>query len=184
MAPWYAKEFRPKMTRPDLYVISGFKGSPLDMEQLQFLSFEELKETKDIFDRMREAYLMDFQNFKNFKELSIDVIDSVDKAYGKNEIKELIQISNPRDFGNAYLVTVCEFGLALGDLFVQTGKFEWLYSQPYFHSIVVNSETGQAVTVFDWAIKKFSSYGVEDGYKWKFTKVMELIEEDIQKLNV
>ncbi|WP_422092348.1 hypothetical protein [Tenacibaculum sp. MEBiC07804] len=182
LSPWYPEDERPKMTRPDMYVISGYEDKTLDIDRIQYLTEEGLKDTKDIFEKMRESYQRDFQNFKEFKELNLDVIDSVDKAFGKKEVKELIKISDPKDFENGYLVTVCEFGLALGDLFVQTGKFKWLYSYPYFHSIVINPETGQGITVFDWAVKKFSSYGIDDGYKWKFLKVMEIIEDDIKTL--
>ena len=163
-----------------MYVISGYEGETLDIEQIQYLTNEGLNETKKIFEKMRESYKKDFQNFKEFEELDLDVIEAVDKGLGKQEVKELISMSDPKDSDNQYLLVVCEFGLALGDLFVKTGKFKWLYSYPYFHSIVVNPETGQAITVFDWAVKKLSSYGIDDGFKWKFLKVMELIEEDIK----
>ncbi len=56
----------------------------------------------------------------------------------------------------------------LGHLFNQMDGFDWLYSHPYFHSIIVHTNTGYGITVFDWAIKKFSEYGVEDGYVAKF----------------
>lgn len=182
LSRWYPKGERPKMTRPDMYVISGYEGKTIDMDKIQYLTEEELLETKKIFEMMRDSYKKDFQNFKKFDELDLEVIDAVDQFYGEKEIKELIKYSNPKSFDNDYLVTVCEFGLALGDLFVKTGRFEWLYSFPYFNSIVVNPEIGQAITVFDWAVKKFSSYGIDDGYKWKFEKAMEFIEEDLKKI--
>ena len=182
LSPWYPDNERPKMTRPDMYVISGYKDKKLDINSIQYLTVEGLEETKKIFDSMRDSYKQDFQNFMKFENLNLDVIDSVDKAFGKEEVKELIRISNPKSFDNQYLVTICEFGLALGDLFVETGKFEWLYSYPYFHSIVVNPETGNAITVFDWAVKKFSSYGIEDGFKAKFEKSMEIINEEIKNV--
>ena len=56
----------------------------------------------------------------------------------------------------------------LGHLFNQMEGFDWLYSHPYFHSIIVHKDTGFGITVFDWAIKKFSEYGVEDGNVAKF----------------
>ena len=181
-SPWYPENDRPEMTRPDMYVISGYENKTLDIDQIQYLTDTGLKETKELFNTMRAAYEIDFQNIIAFKELNLEVIDAVDKAFGKKEVKALIKMSSPKDFNNQYLVNVCEFGIALGDLFVKSGKFKWLYSYPYFHSIVVNPETGQAITVFDWSIKKFSSYGINDGYKWKFKKVLELIEQDIKNV--
>ncbi len=180
LSPWYLKEERPNMTRPDMYIISGFQNETLDIDKIQYLTKEDLKESKRLIEKTRISYQRDFKKIKEFKDLNLDIIDSVDKAYGKQEVKDLIKLSDPKDFENQYLLTVCEFGAALGDLFVKSGKFEWLYSYPFFHSIVINPETGQAITVFDWAVKKFSSYGIEDGYKWKFIKAMELIEEDIK----
>jgi hypothetical protein len=182
LSPWYPENERPKMTRPDMYVISGYENRTLDIDKIQYLTLEGLIETKKIFEKMRESYMKDFQNIIEFDELNLDIIDAVDIAFGKKEVKELIKISDPKDFDNQYLVVVCEFGLALGDLFVKTGKFKWLYSYPYFHSIVVNPDTGLGITVFDWALKKFSSYGIDDGYKWKFMKVVELIEKEIKTL--
>jgi hypothetical protein len=182
LSPWYPEEVRPNMTRPDMYVIAGYEDKKLDIDQIQYLPKTGLIETKELICNMRNCYQKDFQNFLKFEEINLDVIDAVDKAFGKSEVSELIKMSDPKDFGNQYLVMVCEFGIALGDLFVKSGKFKWLYSYPYFHSIVVNPETGQGITVFDWAVKKFSSYGIDDGFKWKFLKAMDLIEKEIENV--
>jgi hypothetical protein len=56
----------------------------------------------------------------------------------------------------------------LGHLFKQIDGFDWLYSHPYFDSIIVHQDTGFGITVFDWAMKKFSEYGVDDGFVEKF----------------
>ena len=79
----------------------------------------------------------------------------------------------PKDFSNPYVVTVCEFGVLIGHLFNRIDSFDWLYSYPYFHSIIVHKDTGFGITVFDWAIKKFSEYGVDDGYVAKFHAALE-----------
>jgi hypothetical protein len=65
----------------------------------------------------------------------------------------------------------------LGQLFNQLEGFEWLYSHPYYHSIIVHSETGFGTTVFDWAVKKFSEYGVEDGFVAKYHAALHAISE-------
>lgn len=33
LSPWYPENNRPKMTRPDMYVINGFNGQTLDLEK-------------------------------------------------------------------------------------------------------------------------------------------------------
>lgn len=181
LSPWYPEEERPTMTRPDMYVIAAYNGKPLDIDRIQYLTNKGLTETQKVFAGMREAYKKDFQSLKIFDTFDLEVLDAVDKAYGRQEVMELLDMSDPQDFNNPYLVVVCEFGLALGDLFVNTGKFQWLYAYPYFHSIVVNSETGLAIPIFDWAVKKFSAYGIDDGYQWKFLKVMDVLKEQVAK---
>jgi len=47
------------------------------------------------------------------------------------------------------------------------------HKTPYYHSIIVNKYTGFGITIFDWAVKKFSDYGVEDGLADKFFAVIE-----------
>ena len=95
-------------------------------------------------------------------------VDAVVFFFVWQRIAVLIKASDPADFSNDYLVTVCEFGIVLGCLFKQLNGFDWLYSEPYFHSFIDHKETGYGITVFDWAIKKFSEYGVDDGYVAKF----------------
>lgn len=182
LSPWYPKGERPRMTRPDMFVIRAFEGQTLDMAKTQYLPPKELAETIETFATMRKSYQQDFQHFLQFEALHIGVIDAIDQRIGKEEVKALIKASSPRNFGNNYLVFVCELGLALGDLFVETGKFKWLYSFPYFHSIVVHPESGTAITVFDWAVKKLSAYGLTDGLKNKFDSVILQMEDPKQWL--
>ena len=63
----------------------------------------------------------------------------------------------------------------LGFLFNENEEFGWLYSYPYFHSIVVHKKTGFGITVFDWAVKKFSAYGIDDGFAAKYFAAIESI---------
>lgn len=168
-SPWYDEEDRPKMARPDMYVIAAYEDQPLNMEELQYMSDDYVQRmTEHINVTMVDAALADFQHIITSDKLDLAVLDAVDKYYDRARIAQLIKESDPTDFSNAYLVTVCEFGVMLGHLFKQMDGFEWLYSHPYFHSIIVHKDTGFGITVFDWAIKKFSEYGVDDGYVEKF----------------
>jgi hypothetical protein len=168
-SPWYNEEDRPKMARPDMYVIAAYEDEPLNMEELQYMNDDYVEQmTQHINVTMVDAALSDFQHIIPSDKIDLAMLDAVDKYYDRARIAQLIKESDPADFSNPYLVTVCEFGVMLGHLFKQMDGFDWLYSHPYFHSIIVHKETGFGITVFDWAIKKFSEYGVDDGYVEKF----------------
>ncbi len=177
LSPWYPENERPTMTRPDMYVISGFEGQPLDLDSLQYLKDDLLATTRKQIETITDAALQDYQGIITSDKLDFKVLDSVDKFYNRKRISEIIKNSDPSDYSNQYLVNVCEFGATLGQLFKEVKGFDWLYSYPYFHSIIVHKETGFGITVFDWAVKKFSEYGVDDGFVAKFHAALEGIEE-------
>lgn len=165
------------MTRPDMYVIAGYEGQPLDLDSLQYLNDETLIQTKAQIEEMIQAALADYQDIINSDKLSINVLDAVDKYYDKKKVIDIVRQSDPKDFSNLYLVNVCEFGAMLGFLFNESEEFGWLYSYPYFHSIVVHKKTGYGITVFDWAVKKFSGYGIDDGFAAKYFAAIEAIRK-------
>lgn len=174
LSPWYPEEDRPQMTRPDMYQIAAYEGEPLDLDKIQYLEDDYLQEVKELINvTMVKGALEDYQHIIQANELSLEVLDAVDKYYDRARIAALIKSSDPADFSNPYLVSVCEFGVMLGHLFTQMEGFDWLYSHPHFHSIVVHKETGFGITVFDWAVKKFSEYGVDDGFVAKFHAAIE-----------
>jgi hypothetical protein len=177
LAPWYPEEDRPKMTRPDMYVINGFDGSPIDLVAIQYLPPEILDGSREQINSMVEAATQDFQHILKFDRLDLNIIDAVDKHFDRTRIASLLKESDPEDFGNPYMVSVCEFGATLGHLFAQFPDFGWLYSYPYYHSIIVHKESGYGITVFDWAVKKFSEYGVDDGFADKFQKALDIVRE-------
>ena len=165
------------MTRPDMYVINGFDGKPLDLAEIQYLPGDLLEYTKKQLQTMADAALADYQHIIKSDKLDLTVLDAVDKYYDRKKIAAIIYKSDPADFSNDYLVEVCEFGATLGHLFNQMEGYGWLYSHPYFHSIIVHKDTGFGITVFDWAIKKFSEYGVDDGFAAKFQMALESVNQ-------
>jgi hypothetical protein len=167
LAPWYPDAYARNTTRPDMYVIAGYKGRPLDPKSLQYLPDDRLQIEKDQIGRMAVAALEGYQSILPSTSFTIDLLDAVDRFYDRERIAELIQRSDPKDFSNDYLVSVGQFGVLLGQLFEGMDGFGWLYSQPYFNSIIVHTPTGFGITVFDWAVKKFSEYGVDDGFAAK-----------------
>jgi hypothetical protein len=46
LSPWYNKDERPRMTRPDMYQISGYKGRPLNLDEIQYVKPKYLEEAK------------------------------------------------------------------------------------------------------------------------------------------
>ena len=187
LSPWYDEDDRPKITRPDMYQIAAFEGQPLDLDEIQYLTPEYLEEVKTLInDTMTKAALDDFSFIHKSDTIDFDLLDAVDKYYDRTKISELIKESDPKDFSNPYLVTVCEFGILLGQLFRQIDGYDWLYSHPYYHSIIVHKDTGFGITVFDWAVKKFSEYGVADGFVAKFHAAIDGVNgqwEDNEKNN-
>lgn len=177
LSPWYPDKYYRDMTRPDMYVISGYKGHPLDLDALQYLSAEQLLKEKNQISKMAGAALLEYRSILPSQELSLDVLDAVDTFYDREKIGDLIKTSDPKDFSNDYLISVCEFGAMLGKLFEDMEEFGWLYSTPYFNSIIVHRNTGFGITVFDWAVKKFSEYGVDDGFVAKFHAAIAGVKE-------
>ncbi|MBN8790114.1 MAG: hypothetical protein J0I84_23775 [Terrimonas sp.] len=185
-SPWYDGEDKPKMTRPDMYQIAAYEGEPLNLDEIQYMPEDYIENVKKHINiDMVDAALEDFQHIIKSDKLDLTVLAAVDKYYDRKKIAELIKESDPKDFSNSYVVTVCEFGAMLGYLFKQIDGFDWLYSHPYFHSIIVHKNTGFGITVFDWAIKKFSEYGVDDGFVEKFNAALAGVngewEEDEDK---
>ncbi|RFM29112.1 hypothetical protein DXN05_10190 [Deminuibacter soli] len=127
---------------------------------------------------MIDAALGDYQSIYQSASITLELLHAVDTFYTRKQISTIIKQSDPGDFSNDYLITVCEFGAMLGHLFCQQGGFGWLYSHPYFNSIIVHEATGTAIPVFDWANKKFSEYGVDDGFAAKFKMALDHVNKN------
>lgn len=178
LSPWYSEDDRPKMTRPDMFQIAAYKGEPLNLYEIQYIDDEYLEyQRKHLNETMVHAALEGFRHITNSDQINLYALDAVDKFYDREKIEDLIRDSDPTDFSNPYLVTVCEFGAMLGHLFKQVEGFDWLYSHPYFHSIIVHRDTGFGITVFDWAVKKFSEYGIDDGFAAKFQMALQQVKQ-------
>ncbi len=178
-SPWYPEDERPVVIRGDMYQIAAYEGGSLNFDDLQYMSEEYVRDNMVfINETMVDAAMKDFGHILPIDNINLSLLDAVDKYYDRKKIADLIKASDPADFSNAYLVTVCEFGVVLGQLFRQMEGFDWLYSYPYFHSIIVHKDTGFGFTVFDWAIQKFSESGVEDSYVAKFQAALEYIQSN------
>jgi len=133
-------------------------------------------------ESMIDAARSDWPTFLDISEpIDIDWIDAFDKFHDKRRVGRLIKSSKPDDFSNDFLVQCCEFGAVLGYVLLSTQpNLHWVYDSPYWETSVFDPQTGYLCYVFHWAIKKFSSYGVDDGFKAKVLACSEMIQKERQ----
>ena len=112
-------------------------------------------------------------------EIDQDWVAAFDQHYTRVRIRETIERSDPRDYGNDYLVTCCEFGAVLGRVLMSLEpRLLWRLDWPYWDSTLLDPKTGTAISVFHWAIKKLSAYGVDDGYAAKVNACLRSLTEN------
>jgi hypothetical protein len=183
LSPWYPEGDRPETPRPDLFVIAEFEGKPLSLDAIQYLPEGLLSNVKSVVKEMCNLVLHDHTFLGSFNSSGMVFLNALDKYYTTERVEELIRDSNPKEISNAYLVKVCELGAFLGSLFCESEKFGWLYSYPYFHSTIIEKESGIAIPVFDWAVKKFSRTGINEGLVAKFQAAHETIAKEKNNLH-
>lgn len=174
-SPWFPENHKPRVIRPDTYSLATHLRLPLDLEKTD-KSGKLLSKAKNDIQIMTSAAKRDYQTLVNSEELNLKTLDAVDKFYSSEKIAYIIKQSDPSDYSNMYLISVCEFGCTLGYLFTQKKGYKWLYSFPYFDSLVLHKKTRLGISVFDWAVKKFSDYGVNDGYAAKFHAALDFVD--------
>jgi hypothetical protein len=128
---------------------------------------------------MRKAAEGDWPTFLQVREpMDVTWVESLDTHYDLTRVKELVGRSDPADFSNDYLVTVCEFGAVLGSVMRDSlPRLVWLPSWPYWESSIFDAKTGNVVPVFHWAIKKFSTYGIDDGFAEKLQVCVQMMQD-------
>ena len=109
--------------------------------------------------------------------LSPDWIHEFDQHWNRRRVSRLIATSDPTDFSNELLVLCCELGAALGFCMqaLEPSRLRWLYDWPYWESGLLDVESGYRISVFHWGIKKFSSYGIDDGYRAKSLACIDMV---------
>jgi len=111
-------------------------------------------------------------------EIGLSWVDAFDRYWNRKRIKDTIRGSDPKDFGNDYVVIVCEFGAVLGH--VMRGlqpRLVWYLERPYWESALVDPNRGFVIPVFHWAVKKMSGYGVDDGFAAKIDARLRALED-------
>jgi len=128
---------------------------------------------------MREAAEGDWPKFLCVHQpMNLAWVELFDTHYDLARVDELFRNSDPADFSNDYVVTVCEFGAVLGSVMRNLlPRLAWFPSWPYWESSIFDAETGSVIPVFHWAIKKFSTYGVDDGFAEKLQVCVQILQD-------
>jgi hypothetical protein len=89
----------------------------------------------------------------------------------------MVEASDPAKLGNELLVLCCEFGAVLGEVLrTAAPRLEWVYDWPDWESGLLDPAHGYRINVFHWAVKKFSDYGLDDGFAAKVAQCVSLVE--------
>jgi hypothetical protein len=111
-------------------------------------------------------------------EIDLKWIDAFDRHYDRNRIHEVIKRSDASNFSNDYVVLCCEFGAALSHVLrIGETRLIWRLDWPYWDSSLLDPKTGTEMSVFHWAIKKMSEYGVDDGFAAKINACLRILRE-------
>jgi hypothetical protein len=180
--PWYEEANRKRRgfesTFPDLIQVESLIGlSPAEANWLPEICQQEVM---GCIDGMVDAVRGDWHEYLSVAEdISMEWIDAFDRYYDRDRIRELIQRSDPSDYGNDYLVTCCEFGAALSYVFrCAQPRLIWRLDWPYWDSTLLDPKSGTCVSLFHWAIKKLSDYGADDGYAAKTKACLQFLADE------
>lgn len=179
-APWYqpqdlvARGY--KATRPDVESWAD-PGTPADSAGQ--LTADGRQAAMHRVTAMLEAARIDWPTYLPVAgEPSQEWVEAFDNHWTAARVDDLLRRSDPSDFSNDLVVTVCEFGAVLGHVMQHAlPQLEWLPDWPYWESALLDVPSGHRINVFHWSIKRFSEYGLEDGYAAKVRKGLQLARD-------
>lgn len=179
--PWYNDASRKrrgfKATLPDVLQHDSFIG----LSQTEASCVNELAQQK-ILAQIKDMVTAAREDWSTYLpvtgEIDLGWIDAFDRHYDRDKIHQVIDNSDPSNYGNDYVVLCCEFGAALGHVLrAAQPRFVWRLDWPYWDSSLLDPKTGSALPVFHWAIKKMSEYGVDDGFVSKVRASLRFLDE-------
>jgi hypothetical protein len=110
-------------------------------------------------------------------------IQGFDAFYDREKIAKMLEAANPSDRTNPYAMTCQGFAAALGEVLIASMPgCEWLPDAPMWESAIYDPRGGCRINVFDWAVKKLSEYGVDDGYAMKVKVCVGMYEDGWRSL--
>lgn len=183
-APWYDEDSRQRKgfeaTRPDMVEVASLIGEA--SETVGPLPEEYRANASRQIEGMLEAARGDFPNLLSVSgEPDLSWVDAFDRYFDRGKIQKLLDVSDPTDFSNEYVVTCCEFGALLASVMkTTTPRLEWYYEHPYWESSLFDPKTGAIIPPFHFAIKKMSEYGVDDGFAAKLGHLADILDNEDQ----
>jgi hypothetical protein len=179
--PWYDDAGRQrrgfKATLPDVLQHDSFIG--LTQTQASCVTEKAQHDIVQQIDGMVDAARQDWPTYLPVTgDINLDWIDAFDRHYDRDRIHEVIDRSDPSSFSNDYVVLCCEFGAGLSRVLRDAKpRLVWRLDWPYWDSSLLDPETGTAIAIFHWAIKKMSEYGVDDGFRAKVKACLQFLNE-------
>lgn len=179
--PWYRESDRKRRafpaTRPDMVQVPELIG--MAEAQASPLPDAERGQVRQQLDVMLSAARGDWPDYLAVSgEVGLPWIEAFDRHWNRRRIKDIIRKSDAKDFGNDYVVLVCEFGAVLGHVMREKQpRLLWYVEWPYWESALVDPKNGFVIPVFHWAVKKMSGYGVDDGFAEKVGACLQLLEQ-------
>src|SRR5688572_2138022 len=178
---WYDEDARKlrgfDATRPDMMTVPEYVGRTV--AEVCPLTETAASEVGARVETMRKAAEGDWPTYVPVRTpIDLGWVESFDAHYNRARVEDLLRRSDPADFANEYLVTVCEFGSVIGSVMTDLlPRVAWLPSWPYWESSIFDAETGNVIPVFHWAIKKFSTYGIDDGFGAKLQVCVQMLQD-------
>jgi hypothetical protein len=177
---WYDEDDRRRKgfeaTRPDILQCDSLIG--ISQSDASPLTENSQREVLHRIQTMLEAARGDWPGYLPVRgDLDLNWIAAFDSYFTTDRIQEVVDRSEPSDFGNDYLVMCCEFGAGLGHVMrsLRPGLL-WHLEWPYWESALLCPQSGNLIPVFHWAIKKMSAYGWDDGFAQKIQACLQLLD--------
>lgn len=164
-------------SRPDMQALEEWEGGTA--ESMRKLTPEYSTKVLQQIERMQKAAETDWQSYLSVQLPMNDTwIKAFDEYYDLEHVQDVVDRSDPTDYGNDYVIILIEFGAVLGDVLISKRKgMIWLPDSPYWESSVFDPKTGTIIPVFHWALKKFSTYGIDDGFAEKVDMCIHILEQ-------
>jgi len=180
--PWYddaGRKRRPfKATFPDIMQSASLVG--YSQVQASRINPQAQEQVLAQISAMVDAARGDMKTYLKVEgDIDLSWIDAFDRYADRSQIHSLIERADPKKFSNGYVVNACEFGAALSHVLrTAQPRLVWRLDWPYWDSCLLDPKTGTVISVFHWAIKKLSEYGVDDGFAAKTKACLQILEEE------
>jgi len=179
---WYSDDDRQhrgfQATKPDMFTAEQLVG--VDGPHVSPLADEGRDEALKRIATMVEAARVDWPEYLGVSgDIDLGWVHAFDEHYDRERVADVVARSAPEDFGCDYVVLCCEFGAVLGHVMrTMQPRLIWYLDWPYWESSLLDPKTGTVISVFHWAIKKMSDYGVEDGFVPKIEQCLRILDEE------